>query len=78
MERWLSTDGAGDGFESYDEAFAAFPTTPIADRSEGMDMLYSSGTTGRPKGVKHPLEMKPLGSPPPLAKARSPWWILSI
>ena len=32
----------------------AQPATPIADESEGAPMLYSSGTTGRPKGVKHP------------------------
>ncbi len=30
---------------------AAFPPTPIASESPGTDMLYSSGTTGRPKGV---------------------------
>lgn len=34
---------------------AAFPTTPIADESPGNDMLYSSGTTGRPKGIRPPL-----------------------
>ena len=31
------------------------PVTPIDDQSPGTDMLYSSGTTGRPKGVKFPL-----------------------
>jgi long-chain acyl-CoA synthetase len=31
------------------------PGTPISDQSPGTDMLYSSGTTGRPKGVKFPL-----------------------
>lgn len=31
------------------------PSTRIADESPGTDMLYSSGTTGRPKGVKFPL-----------------------
>jgi len=33
----------------------AFPTTPIADETPGTDMLYSSGTTGRPKGIRPPL-----------------------
>jgi acyl-coenzyme A synthetase/AMP-(fatty) acid ligase len=31
------------------------PDQPIADQSEGAAMLYSSGTTGYPKGVKRPL-----------------------
>lgn len=31
------------------------PETPIADEAPGRDMLYSSGTTGRPKGIKPPL-----------------------
>jgi acyl-CoA synthetase (AMP-forming)/AMP-acid ligase II len=39
------------GFHSWDAALAAQPATPIADESAGIDMLYSSGTTGRPKGV---------------------------
>lgn len=35
------------------DAFAAdFPTTPIADEMAGGHMMYSSGTTGRPKGIK--------------------------
>ena len=38
-----------------DEAAAAFPATPIADESLGTAMLYSSGTTGRPKGILRPL-----------------------
>jgi acyl-CoA synthetase (AMP-forming)/AMP-acid ligase II len=36
-------------------------TAPFA-RTEGSDMLYTSGTTGRPKGVKRPLSGAPLGS----------------
>jgi acyl-CoA synthetase (AMP-forming)/AMP-acid ligase II len=32
-----------------------FPTTPIADERLGTPMLYSSGTTGRPKGILRPL-----------------------
>ncbi len=48
----LMIDGTVDGFESYEEKVAEFPTTPIADETSGQDMLYSSGTTGRPKGIK--------------------------
>lgn len=48
-------DGARDGFASYEEASGAFPAEPVADEASGVDMLYSSGTTGRPKGVKRPL-----------------------
>src|SRR3978361_1365993 len=40
------------GFRSWDAEHAAQPTTPIADETAGFDMLYSSGTTGRPKGVR--------------------------
>jgi long-chain acyl-CoA synthetase len=59
-------DGAAAGFADWAEACARFPATPIADESEGAPMLYSSGTTGRPKGVKHPLPEGPIGSPPAL------------
>lgn len=43
------------GSQSWSEAAAAQPTTPIADEAQGLDMLYSSGTTGRPKGILWPL-----------------------
>lgn len=44
---------AGDsGAESFDAALAAHPETPIADQRAGASMLYSSGTTGRPKGIR--------------------------
>jgi long-chain acyl-CoA synthetase len=42
-------------YASFEAARAAFPATPIADETAGSDMLYSSGTTGRPKGIKPPL-----------------------
>jgi long-chain acyl-CoA synthetase len=44
-------------------ALAGQPTTPIADETAGSDMLYSSGTTGRPKGVKPALSGGPIDAP---------------
>ena len=43
----------------YQQAVAGFPTTPIPDESLGIAMLYSSGTTGRPKGILRPLPICP-------------------
>lgn len=48
-------DGVIAGFDSWEDTVAAQPDTPISDESEGASMLYSSGTTGRPKGVLKPL-----------------------
>ena len=47
--------GVVPGFESFEEALASMPAEPIAEELEGASMLYSSGTTGYPKGVKRPL-----------------------
>ena len=56
-------DGTIDGYESWEDALAAQPATALPeDRVEGRDMLYSSGTTGRPKGVEVPLPGAPLGT----------------
>ena len=63
-------DGAEGPFESFEGARSKFPTTPIADESAGGAMLYSSGTTGRPKGVKRAgpdAGPQPIGGPNPLA-----------
>jgi len=51
----LAVDGPVDGFERFEEAVAAHPAEPLADQPRGETMLYSSGTTGRPKGIKRPL-----------------------
>lgn len=47
------------GYATWEEAVAAMPATPVADERAGVDMLYSSGTTGRPKGVRVPLPEDP-------------------
>ena len=48
------SDGIGSG-PSWTTLASGQPEEPIPDQSPGTDMLYSSGTTGRPKGVKFPL-----------------------
>ncbi len=56
------------GFRSWDREAIAQPTTPIADEEGGYDMLYSSGTTGRPKGIKRESEHQPIELPSPFLK----------
>ncbi|MDO8324987.1 MAG: AMP-binding protein, partial [Phenylobacterium sp.] len=46
--------------ESFEAARDKMPATPVADETAGRDMLYSSGTTGRPKGIKPPLTGGPI------------------
>ncbi len=58
---------AADGWRSWDAAIAAMPAAPIADEITGYAMLYSSGTTGQPKGVKRPFLDEKLGTMLPLA-----------
>jgi len=65
----LMVGGVIDGYISYEEKMNTFPTTPIADEMAGQDMLYSSGTTGRPKGVKINWEPMPYGEIPDAGKA---------
>jgi long-chain acyl-CoA synthetase len=52
----LMMDGVIDGFTAYESILATYPATRINDETAGTDMLYSSGTTGRPKGVFVPPE----------------------
>ncbi len=64
VETRLMVDTVIDGYESYEQAIAAQSNEPLPEpRIAGKDMLYSSGTTGRPKGVKAPTPSDPLDAP---------------
>jgi long-chain acyl-CoA synthetase len=68
VELCLVVDGEGDSpqAQNLDRSTAAYPTTSIADESLGTPMLYSSGTTGRPKGILRPLPEQPPSQQLPL------------
>jgi fatty-acyl-CoA synthase len=51
----LMADDDLDGWRRYPECVADEPATPIADELEGDLLQYSSGTTGRPKGIRREL-----------------------
>ena len=51
----FAVGGDIDGFRSYDELKAGQPTDTPGDRQAGLVMNYTSGTTGRPKGVRRAL-----------------------
>lgn len=56
-------DVDGYEFETYDEVLRTAPLNVAEAELEGREMLYSSGTTGRPKGVRKTLSASPLGDP---------------
>ncbi len=58
----LMIDGEAPGFASYEAAIARHPSEPLKQETEGAIMFYSSGTTGRPKGIKPPLSGAEFGA----------------
>jgi long-chain acyl-CoA synthetase len=65
----LAAGGGPDGWDPLDDVLAAQPGGPVPDESPGATMLYSSGTTGRPKGVLKPVPTAPLDATTPALTA---------
>ena len=53
----LRIEGVGE--QNLEAALSSMPEAPIPDQRAGVEMMYSSGTTGRPKGVSIGLPVNP-------------------
>lgn len=63
----LMLSGTVDGYDSYENVVGAASTTPLENMVDGTDMLYSSGTTGMPKGIARTFNATPIGTAAGLA-----------
>ncbi len=63
MDLCIVEGGEAEGFLPYEEALLRGLPSPVDDAAEGREMLYSSGTTGVPKGVRKVLSGGPPGDP---------------
>lgn len=68
VHHWFSLDQPFDGWRTWSQATSAQPATPIADEVGGYNMMYSSGTTGRPKGIKVPFANQPIEAMVPVMR----------
>ena len=71
----LLNTGDLEGWASYPDAVADLPTTPIADELDGDLLQYSSGTTGRPKGIKRELPHLPPSEVPGMMAMLVEYWM---
>ncbi|MBI3214871.1 MAG: acyl-CoA synthetase [Mycobacterium sp.] len=71
----LIVDDDLDGWLRYPECVADQPDTPIDDEIEGDLLQYSSGTTGRPKGIKRELPHVPPAEAPGMMSALVGFWM---
>jgi long-chain acyl-CoA synthetase len=51
VSHFFIVEGPAPGYQSWEDALARQSSTPVADECAGALMMYSSGTTGFPKGV---------------------------
>ncbi|HXW46105.1 MAG TPA: acyl-CoA synthetase [Streptosporangiaceae bacterium] len=58
----FAVGGDGAGLLSYHDAIAGLSAGPLPDEVEGMYFYYSSGTTGRPKGILRSWTFPPFGA----------------
>ncbi|MHA3024501.1 fatty-acid--CoA ligase FadD4 [Mycobacterium sp. BMJ-28] len=71
----LSTADDLDGWAHYPDVVADQPVTPIDDEIEGDLLQYSSGTTGRPKGIKRALPHLPPSEVPGMMAMLVEYWM---
>ncbi|NQZ95769.1 MAG: acyl-CoA synthetase [Myxococcales bacterium] len=57
------------GFDPFEDVLAKHPAKPLEREIEGSPMMYSSGTTGRPKGILPPLPSFPPEGPNPMTQS---------
>ena len=59
----LVIDGVIEGFCDFQANLSKQERIPLTDQVEGIEMLYSSGTTGMPKGILKPMPTEAFGVP---------------